>query len=54
MDGTPLAVVWNFAIHGTAFGDSNLLFSADIMGAVSDRVETLLGVPALFANGARR
>lgn len=52
MNGTPLAVVWNFAIHGTAFGDSNLSFSADVMGAVSAKVEADLGVPALFANGA--
>jgi neutral ceramidase len=52
MDGTPLAVVWNFAIHGTAYGDSNLEFSPDIMGAVSAKVEADLGVPALFANGA--
>jgi hypothetical protein len=52
MGGAPLALVWNFAIHGTAYGDTNLDFSADIMGAVSDKVEALLGVPALFANGA--
>jgi hypothetical protein len=52
MNGTPLAVVWNFAIHGTAYGDSNLSFSADVMGAVSAKVEADLGVPALFANGA--
>ena len=52
MDGTPLAVVWNFAIHGTAYGDSNLEFTPDVMGAVSAKVEVDLGVPALFANGA--
>ena len=52
MNGAPLAVVWNFAIHGTAYGDANLSFSADVMGAVSAKVEADLGVPALFANGA--
>jgi neutral ceramidase len=51
-DGTPLALLWNFAIHGTVYGDSNLLFSADIMGAVSDAVEKQLNLTALFANGA--
>jgi hypothetical protein len=44
--------LWNFAVHGTAYDDANLEFSADIMGAVSDRVETQLGITALFANGA--
>jgi hypothetical protein len=50
--GGPLAVVWNFAVHGTAYDASNLQFSADIMGAASTLVEQQLGVPALFANGA--
>jgi hypothetical protein len=50
--GAPLAVIWNFAIHGTAYDTSNLKFSADVMGAASSLVETMLGVPALFANGA--
>lgn len=51
-NGAPLAVVWNFAVHGTAYEDVNLKFSADVMGATSTLVETSLGVPALFANGA--
>ena len=51
-DGTPLALLWNFAVHGTAYGDTNLQFSADIMGAVSARLETQLKIPVLFANGA--
>jgi hypothetical protein len=50
-NGTPLAVLWNFAIHGTAYDATNLKFSADVMGAASILVETSLGVPALFANG---
>ena len=45
MDGTPLAVLWNFAIHGTAYGDTNLDFSPDIMGAVSAKVEALWASP---------
>jgi hypothetical protein len=51
-DGTPLALVWNFAIHGTAYGADNLEFSGDVIGAVSHNVEADLGIPALFANGA--
>jgi hypothetical protein len=52
IDGTPLALVWNFGIHGTAHYTSNLKFSADIMGAVSAKIEAALNIPALFANGA--
>ena len=51
-NGAPLAVLWNFAVHGTAYDATNLKFSADVMGAASNQVETALGVPALFANGA--
>ena len=51
-NGVPLAVAWNFAVHGTAYDETNLKFSADVMGAASNLVETSLGVPALFANGA--
>jgi len=50
--GGALAVLWNFAVHGTAHDATNLRFSADVMGAASKLVETTLGVPALFANGA--
>ena len=50
--GAPLAVLWNFAVHGTSYDATNLKFSADIMGAASSQVEAALGVPALFANGA--
>jgi neutral ceramidase len=52
MNGEPLALVWNFAIHGTAFSGSNMQISADVMGAVSAYLEQKLSVPALFANGA--
>ena len=33
-DGSSSGLVWNFAIHGTHFGTSNMQFSADIMGSV--------------------
>jgi Neutral/alkaline non-lysosomal ceramidase, N-terminal len=51
-DGQPVAIVWNYAIHGTALGRDNLLLSGDLMGEASARLERELGVPALFVNGA--
>ena len=50
--GEPLALVWNYAIHGTALGPRNLRLSGDVMGEASRRLEHALGVPALFVNGA--
>lgn len=50
-DGQPLAVVWNFAIHGTMFPAGSLQLSGDVMGAASALLEQRLGVPALFVNG---
>ena len=50
--GAPLALVWNFAIHGTMLSASNLRLSGDVTGLASARVEQKLGVPALFVNGA--
>lgn len=51
-DGTPVATVWNFAIHGTHFGTSNMEFSADIMGSANHKAEATgsVGV-AMFLNG---
>jgi neutral ceramidase len=50
--GEPLALVWNYAIHGTTLGPRNLLLSADVMGEASTRLERELRVPVLFVNGA--
>jgi hypothetical protein len=50
--GTPVAVVWNFAIHGTMLGAGNLTLSGDVMGATSRALEHMIGAPALFVNGA--
>jgi len=50
-DGRPLATLWNFAIHGTCYGASNMKFSGDIMGKVSENIEKKLGGVALFVNG---
>lgn len=48
----PVAVVWNYAIHGTTLGPRNRRLSGDVMGEASRRLERALGVPALFVNGA--
>ena len=50
--GAPVALVWNFAIHGTMLGASNLRPSGDVMGATSRALEDMIGAPALFVNGA--
>jgi neutral/alkaline ceramidase-like enzyme len=50
--GAPIALVWNFAIHGTMLGPRNLRLSGDVMGVASRALEQALGVPALFVNGA--
>lgn len=51
--GTPIAALFNFAVHGTSYGANNMQFSADCMGAMEDEVETKLpGVVAIFTNGA--
>jgi neutral ceramidase len=50
--GQAVALVWNYAIHGTALPAANLRLSADVMGEASHRLERTLGAPALFVNGA--
>jgi hypothetical protein len=51
-DNRPVAVVWNYAIHGTALGRDNFKLSGDVMGDAGARIEEQLGAPALFVNGA--
>jgi hypothetical protein len=51
-DGRGLAVVWNYAIHGTMLGPLNLKFSGDVMGVAAGALERDLGMPVLFVNGA--
>ena len=51
-DGRPIALLWNYAIHGTVLGQSNRLLSGDVMGATSQELEQTLGMPALYTNGA--
>ena len=49
----PIAALFNFAVHGTSLGQSNMQFSADCMGEMERVVETgLPGAIAIFTNGA--
>ncbi|MGI8635263.1 MAG: neutral/alkaline non-lysosomal ceramidase N-terminal domain-containing protein [Segetibacter sp.] len=52
MDGSPLALIANYPIHGTVLGDKNLQISGDAPGIVSEYVEGKIGAPVLFINGA--
>jgi neutral ceramidase len=51
-DGRPVALVWNYAVHGTALGRANSLLSGDLMANASARLERETGAPVLFVNGA--
>jgi len=49
--GTPIATLWNFAIHGVCYGPSNMMFSGDIMGYSNELIESTVGGVSLFVNG---
>ncbi len=51
-DGSPMALIANYPIHGTVLGDKNMQISGDAPGIVSEYVERKIGVPLLFINGA--
>lgn len=51
-DGSPLALIANYPIHGTVLGPSNLKIDGDAPGIVSAYVEEQIGAPVLFINGA--
>jgi neutral ceramidase len=53
-DGQPLAILMNYAVHGTGMGQENFLVSADVPGAASRYVEQHFGdaVVAPFTSGA--
>jgi hypothetical protein len=51
-DGHPIALVWNYAIHGTALPGANKMLSGDLMADASARLEKETGAPVLFVNGA--
>jgi neutral ceramidase len=51
-NGTLMALIANYAVHGTVLGGENLLISGDAPGIVSSYVEEKTGAPLLFINGA--
>jgi len=51
-NGTPIALIANYAIHGTALGGGNRKISGDVPGFVAEYVERKFGAPVLFINGA--
>ena len=51
-DGTPIAVIANYAMHGTVMSGANLEISGDGPGIVSAYVEQKIGAPMLYVNGA--
>src|SRR5687768_16493308 len=51
-DGSPIALIANYAIHGTVLGPQNTLISGDAPGVVAEYVEDKIGAPLVFINGA--
>lgn len=51
-DGSPIALLTNYPIHGTVLGQEFVQVSGDVQGIVSQYVEEKTGVPMLFINGA--
>jgi neutral ceramidase len=51
-DGSPLALIANYPIHGTVLGDDYVKISGDVAGVVAEYVEQKTGAPVLFINGA--
>lgn len=52
-DGSPLACIANYPIHGTVLGGKALAVSGDVPGAMSEYFEKTVGAPLLFINGAQ-
>jgi len=52
LDGSPIAIAINYAMHGTVLGPANLEISGDAPGTVSAYLEQKLRVPVLYVNGA--
>ncbi|MGB9432429.1 MAG: neutral/alkaline non-lysosomal ceramidase N-terminal domain-containing protein [Candidatus Acidiferrum sp.] len=51
-DGKLMALIANYAMHGTVLGPTNTQITGDAPGIVADYVEEKLGVPMLYINGA--
>ena len=51
--GEPIALIANYAMHGTALGGQSMEISGDAPGAAAAYVESKLGgIPVLYINGA--
>lgn len=51
-DGGPIALIANYAMHGTVMSGQNLLISGDGPGVVTAYLEEKLGGTVLYVNGA--
>jgi hypothetical protein len=51
-DGSPIALVANYAMHGTVMSGQNLKISGDAPGVVAAYLEEKLGGTVLYVNGA--
>ena len=51
-DGSPIAIIANYAMHGTVLSGANLRISGDAPGIVAAYVEQKIGAPMLYINGA--
>lgn len=51
-DGTPIALIANYAMHGTVMSGQNLKISGDGPGTVTAYLEEQLGSTVLYINGA--
>jgi len=51
-NGSPIAIIANYAMHGTAMSGANLEVSGDAPGTVSAYVQQKVGAPVLYVNGA--
>ena len=52
LDGSPIALVTNYAMHGTVMNGQNLKISGDAPGTVTAYLEEKLGGTVLYINGA--
>lgn len=55
LDETPIAVLFNYAVHPTVLESRNRLFSSDFVGSARNYLQMLLGpdVQAIYFNGAQ-
>jgi hypothetical protein len=52
INGTPIALVATYAMHGTVMSGANLQISGDAPGIVAAYIEQKINAPVLYVNGA--